>query len=159
LGWTALKSTLTTADGRTSLSWAPPGGTTLRLRFVPPAGATPRYLEAASPTVMVKPHVSLTAPAAPAAVAAGAAFSVSGHLTPQHPEGPGVVDLELQRYDGDAWVPALTVAANTRDDGERSRYGRTLSLRSRGSWRIRALQAQDAQHAATRSGWRAFTVR
>ena len=157
-GWLRLTGTVSTSDGRVVLRWIPPRRTTVRLRFTPPSGARPAYLGARSATLNVAPHVRLTVPAAPASVPRNRVFTVTGYLTPQHPEGRGGVLLEFQRYADGSWTTALTTAAIVRDDGVRSHYGRSHSLATAGAWRVRAVHPVDAAHAATYSGWRRFTV-
>ena len=156
--WLDVARTVSTSDGRVTLRWIPPRRTTLRLRFVPPDGARPAYQGATSATLRVAPHVRLTVPAAPATVLRNRVFTVTGYLTPEHPEGRGSVLLELQRYTEGSWTTAVTTAAIVRDDGVRSHYGPSLSLATAGAWRVRAVHPVDAAHAATYSGWRRFTV-
>ena len=156
--WLGLARTISTSDGLVTLRWISPRRTTVRLRFVPLSGARPAYQGASSATLGVAPHVRLTVPAAPATVPRNRVLTVTGYLTPQHPEGRGTVRLEFQRYAEGTWTTLLTSAAIVRDDGVRSHYGRSLSLATRGAWRVRAVHPIDAAHAATYTGWRRFTV-
>jgi hypothetical protein len=98
-------------------------------------------------------RLTVTAPSA-----SGLRVTLTGCLTPRHPEGTGAVRLEFERYIRGIWASAFSVAAVTRDDGSRSQYLRTLILPSAGGWRVRAVHPEDAAHARTLTPWRAFSV-
>ena len=105
------------------------------------------------------PRPELSAPLAPARVRAGARFTVSGTLSPQHPAGTASVAIRCYRRSGSLWVLRRTVAATTADAGDVTGYTARLSLGTPGSWRLRACAPADAGHSAVLSAAAALTVR
>jgi hypothetical protein len=58
-----------------------------------------------------------------------------------------------------SWKLKKTVAATLATDGAAGRYAATVSLPSRGSWKLVAFVPATAKFAATTSGARKVTVR
>ena len=110
-----------------------------------------------SPTPLPKP--ALSAPRAPAVVATGVRFAVTGTLSPAHPAGAHSVEIRCYRASGTAWVLKRTIAATNEDVGGVTRYVARLALGKAGRWRLRAYASADAEHAAVTSAARSVTVR
>jgi hypothetical protein len=105
------------------------------------------YAEAHSHTVEVYPVTAVTTPAvAPTTVKAGAAFSASGFITPDHSAGNREVRVQCFRLENGEWVLRKTVWATcSAYPGPKARYGARVSLSQRGRWRLRALHPADDQ--------------
>jgi hypothetical protein len=111
--------------------------------------ATPQPEHWWSPTPLPKPKLS--APRVQKRVAAGARFSVSGTLSPQHPAGAHSVELRLSRWSGSRWVLRRTVLTTNRDAGAATRWAVTFSLARTGRWKLVASALPDADHSAATS--------
>jgi hypothetical protein len=110
------------------------------------------YSTVISPTVVVKPKVALSKPVAPLSVQRDANFVVYGSLKPRHAPGWNkAVKLYCYKLDaeGETWLLKKTAWCKTIDYLTYSRYKVTISLPSRGSWKLRAYAPADARHAAT----------
>ena len=118
---------------------------------------TPQPAHYWSPTPLPKPTLSM--PRAPATVAAGARFAVTGTLSPAHPAGAHSVEIRCYRASGSAWVLKRTIAATNEDGGAVTRYVARFAFGKTGRWRLRAYAPADAEHAAVTSAPRALTVR
>ena len=160
--WTRVAAGRTDGEGRVAFAYMPSQRTVLRLLFLLPVvqPATATYVPAESAVVSVAPKVRLSVPALPATVARRTAVTVTGSLTPRHAPGKGSVRLEFQRLTLDgAWVTALTAEAMVSDGAAGSLYSQVVRLGKAGAWRVRAVHPEDAAHAATAGGWRAFAVK
>jgi len=160
--WLEVRLGVADGEGRASWAYRPYRRTTLRVTFTPPSTqpALRTYLPASSRTLVVTPHVLLTTPLLRATVVRDAPVTVAGYLTPRHPAGGSSVVLVFQRRGaGGAWVTKLTIEAQNRDAGSRTRYVRSPRLPLAGTWRVRAEHPADDAHARSVSGWRPFVVR
>jgi hypothetical protein len=161
-GWKNVALRVTGADGQADFLYAPPGATSLRVVFIPPAiqPQARTYLVARSRAEIVTPHVALTTPRLPAAVDAADLVTATGKLLPRHPAGQHAVRLVFQRRGaGGDWETRRTVAAVNRDaaGGAATRYVGHARL-TVGRWRVHATHPADGAHALSTSRWRSFTV-
>jgi phage baseplate assembly protein gpV len=152
--WAAIADAVTRADGSYTAKVAPTRTTHYRVRF---AGRD-LHANAMSTGRIVKPRVYLTVPAAPATVRRGALFTASGFLRPRHTPGTYPVTIACYRYEAGQWKLRKTVRAKASDYSSYTRYRVSLSLGSRGSWRIKAHHAADTLNANTWSGARSVRV-
>ena len=160
--WMNVALDVTGADGQVDFLYAPPGATSLRVVFIPPAiqPQARTYLVARSRAAIVTPHVALTTPRLPAVVAAADLVTATGKLLPRHPAGGHTVRLVFQRRGaGGDWVTRRTVAAVNRDaDGGAATHYAGHARLAVGTWRVRATHPADEAHALSTSSWRSFTV-
>lgn len=110
-----------------------------------------------SPVPLPKPV--LGAPQVPARVAAGARFTVSGTLSPQHPAGESSVEIRCFYRTAAGWALRRAVTATNQDSGDLTRYVASFALAKAGRWRLRAYAPADAEHAAVSSTPSFVTVR
>jgi hypothetical protein len=109
-----------------------------------------------SPTRLPKPDLS--APRVRKKVAAGARFSVSGTLSPQHPAGGHSVVLNAYRWTGSAWVLRRTLLTTNQDAGDATRWVVSFALGKTGRWKLVAAALPDADHSAATSKPAVITV-
>jgi hypothetical protein len=89
----------------------------------------------------------------PAAHTHGHTVTISGALLPMHAAGAHTVQTRLYRKRGHSWVVVRTYWTTNSARSTYTRYSATFRL-SRGSYRIRAMAAADADHLS--SGWSAY---
>jgi len=117
------------------------------------------YGAAGSQQVRVAPHVSLPRPVAPSSVRKYRSFSLYGYLKPRHTSGTRPVRLYFYRLQSTGWVRKTVVSAVVRNYSSYSKYTKSMSLSSRGRWRVLAYHAADSSHSATWSSAEYFTVK
>jgi hypothetical protein len=122
-----------------------------------PSVTTPQPEHWWSPAGLPRP--TLSAPRVQKRVAAGARFTVSGTLSPQHLAGAHSVELRLSRRNGGRWVLRRTVVTTNRDSGAATRWAATFALGKAGRWKVVAYAYADADHAAATSRAARVTVR
>jgi hypothetical protein len=101
----------------------------------------------------------VTTPRVRRIVAVRAPATATGLLTPRHRAGASSIELVFQRRRAGGWSTELTIAAENRDAGKRTRYVRSPRLRAAGRWRVRAVHPADGIHAVSFSTWRSFSVK
>jgi hypothetical protein len=103
-----------------------------------------------SPVMLVKPRPSVSRPSAPSEVRAKRTFTICGYLKPKHKAGTRTVRLRCYSKNKDgsyAWrktVMATNYLSKKRPDS--TRYQRTTSLPSKGTWKIVAYVPGDSTH-------------
>jgi len=120
---------------------------------------TDTYGAAGSSWLTVTPHVYLSKPSAPATVKRSRSFSVSGYLKPRFSAGSKPVKLKFYRRQSGKWVHKKSVWVKVKNYSTYSKYAGSVTLTSRGSWRVRAYRPASATRAATYSGYRYFKVK
>ena len=110
-----------------------------------------------SPTKLPKP--ALSPPRVQKRVAAGARFTVSGTLSPQHPAGAHSVVLSAYRWNGSGWRLRRTLLTTNKDAGDATRWAVTFALVKKGRWKLIATAPEDADHSATTAKPSFVTVR
>jgi hypothetical protein len=118
---------------------------------------TPQPAHYWSPTPLPKP--TLSAPRAPARVKAGARFTVSGTLAPQHAAGAHSVEVRCYRTGGGGWILKKTVLSTNGDAGELTTWTAQFGLAKIGRWKLVAHAPADVDHAAASSKPAYVTVR
>ena len=147
--------TVTSATGTYGADIAPVNKTFYRMHFAGD-GVNPA---ATSGTVTVTPRVLLTRPSAPSVAKKGVRFTSSGSLKPHHTAGAHAVKIRCAKRVGTKWVLKKTVAATNVDLSDFTKFRARIALPSPGRWRLQAVAAADALHAATTSGFRYVTVK
>jgi hypothetical protein len=159
LVWETMTTGTTGADGIVTAIGSPSRATWYRAYFAGDA----TYGQCFSAIYEVKPRPNLSTPSTPSSVRAGAFFTVTGYVEPRHPAGSIPVHLTAWRWErlssGDyGWVARRIAGARVSDYRTYSRYRPEISLPFKGSYRIQAYHREDSLHAASRSGFRYFTV-
>ena len=155
--WTFV-STLTPAAGTSAYSGsiaAPTRKTTYRLEYTGDATHAP----ATSDPIEVTPRVKLGKPVAPSAVRARRAFEVYGSLTPKAKAGTRTVKVRCYLKKSGRWVLKKTVMTKNYSRGSATRYQASMSLPTRGSWKLVAYAPATDKYAATTSGNEYLKVR
>lgn len=148
-------SAITDGAGEYSFAATPGVKTTYQAVFAENAV----FAGAASGLAQVLPRVYLTRPTGPSQAHATTIFTSVSDLMPRHPPGTFPVYIECQRYESGNWVTKKKVKAKAVTYLTKySRCSARIQLGAAGSWRIRAVHAQDASNAATASTWRSITV-
>jgi hypothetical protein len=104
---------------------------------------------AESDTVTVTPKVKLARPAAPSVVKKRAKFAAYGSIEPRQAKGARNVRVKCYLKKGGKWRHVKSVTAVNKTA---SRYSATVSLPSRGSWKLVAEYKANAKYATTVSG-------
>ncbi len=118
-----------------------------------------------SATKIVTPRVSVTNPIAPAGMTRGRSYSISGYIRPKHKAGTIPVQVKCYRKERQTngtykWVLRKVASTKVSNYSTYSKYRGSVSLASRGSWRLRAYAPADSAHAASWStGYDYVTVR
>jgi hypothetical protein len=147
----ALVSTLTPAAGTSTYTGsiaAPTQKTAYRLVYEGAAA----YAETISGSVTVTPKVKLGHPVAPLTVKKKKSFTVYGSLTPKANAGSKTVKVKCYLKKSGKWVLKKTVTTKNSNKGSASQYKASMSLPSRGSWKLVAFAAATSKYAATTSG-------
>ncbi len=147
--WT-LVNTLTPAAGTSTYGGsmaAPTQKTTYRLVYE----GTAAYAGAISGSMTVTPKVKLGHPVAPSTVKKKKSFAVYGSLTPKASAGSKTVKVKCYLKKSGKWVLKKTVTTNNSTKGSASQYKASMSLGSKGSWKLVASAAATPQYAATTS--------
>lgn len=102
-----------------------------------------------SPIKTVFPKAKLTTPVAPTTAYAGKSFRVKGSLNPQHASGSYPVRIyRWKKTSSGAWKSYGYVKAKVYNYSNYSKYSKSVTLPSRGKWRLRAYHA-DSGHLKT----------
>ncbi len=155
-GWAFVNMVLTGTNGTVTFT-TPKLATATQFRLS--VDAIAGYTAASSQPVTVTPRVALGTPVAPASARAKARFKVTGTLSPRQTAGGHSVVVLCQLKRGSVWVLKSTVTATNVTKGSATVYSASVSLPSRGSWRLVASFAATAQYAATTSHARTLTIR
>jgi hypothetical protein len=116
-----------------------------------------RYDVATSRRVYATSKASLTPPSYPSVVRYGRTINFGGYLKPQH--SGGTVRVTLQYYRGGRWVDLNPITCTVSTYSSYSRYRGVDRFSGNGRFKVRArAYFKDADHAATYSAWRYFTV-
>jgi len=100
-----------------------------------------------SPPVVVGLRADVGTPKAPKVMYRTRSYSVYGYLKPRHSKGSYPVRIYLWRKNSKGtWVPRGYVKAKAANYREYTRYSRTVRLKEKGSWRLRAFAPEDAKH-------------
>lgn len=153
-GWKAAGSDTTDAAGLYTLHVTPAKATTYQAVFAEDA----TYAGTTSPTASVLPRVYLTKPAGPATARTSTTFTSALYLKPRHTAGTRPVSIECQRYESGKWVTKKSVKAKAANYSTYTKCTARVQLGLKGSWRIRAVHAEDAQNAKTTTSWRTIKV-
>lgn len=116
------------------------------------------YAAAASASAMVLPRVYLTKTSGPTRARTTTIFTSSCFLKPRHAAGTYPVSIECQRYVSGKWVTKQTVKAKAANYSTYTKCSARAQLGTKGSWRIRAVHAQDSLSAKTLGAWRSIKV-
>jgi hypothetical protein len=155
--WTLL-STLSPAAGTSTYTAnvaAPTQKTTYKLVYE----GTDAYADAISDPVTVTPRVKLGHPVAPPSVKKKKSFAVYGALTPKANAGSKTVKVKCYLKKSGKWVLKKTVTTKNSSKGSASQYKASMSLPSKGSWKLVASAAATSKYAATTSSPEYLKVR
>ena len=148
---------LTTAAGTAAVSGSgPPLLQTTRFRLM--YAGDGQHLGSASTPITVATRVALATPSAPRRVGLKKSFKAAGSMTPPPTFGLSV-KVRCYQLVRRSWKLKKTVATQVATVGTVGRYTATLSLPSRGSWKLVAYVPATSKFAATTSGARKVTVR
>ena len=154
----SLVSTVTPSAGTSTYSGsipAPTRRTKYRLEYI----GDPTHASVTSDHVTVTPRVKLGKPVAPSAVKVKKSFAVYGSLTPQARAGSKTVKVRCYLKKGGKWVLMKTVMTKNYNRGSATRYQASMSLPTRGSWKLVAYAPATDKYAATTSGNEFLRVR
>lgn len=110
-------------------------------------------------TAPAKKTCTLTVPKMAATVTHGKAFSVSGTLKPAAKAGTKTVQLQVFRLQSGKWVKKLTVKAKNYAAKSGSTFKASITLKLKGTWRVRAYRPADAKYKAAYSKYKGFKVK
>jgi hypothetical protein len=118
------------------------------------------YEASSSSVVSVTPKVYLSKPRVPSSVTAKKKFTVTVYLAPKHTAGAkDSVKVKAYRSVSGKWVFKKAVWMKNANFLKMTKCTAKLSLKEKGSYRIRAYAPADSKHAATKSAWsRTFKV-
>lgn len=153
-GWVAVRSAVTGLDGVYRLAFVPDRRTQLRVRFTPPR----TYRSAASYSVVVAPHVSLSRPVMGSTPRRDRPFRVTSTLAPRH-SADAVVEFQVDRKVAGVWRRYLAKRGALADVTGGSAVRAYPTCRRAGDYRVRVLAAEDDAHAVSCSAWTYFSVR
>ena len=157
--WTTIADLTTSSTG--GVAFETSSSRTARYRLAFGGDGTHKASTSAVRTVAVK--VSLSVPTAPTSVAVNRAFTSSGYLKPKHAAGTYPVEIRCYRYEKKAdgtygYVYKKKVSAKASDYSTYTKYSASVSLPTKGKWRIRTFHGADSKNAETLSGYRYLTV-
>jgi hypothetical protein len=153
--WTSFREVVTSGTGEFAVYAAPKKTTWYRATFA----GDDTFMASSSPAVKVAVRVYLSTPVAPKIAYRGHAFAVHGFLKPRHAAGRHTVSIRCYRKVSGHWNYVKTVRTTNRNYSTYTKYVASVTLPSKGSWRLRAYAPTDKLHAATVSGYRYLTVR
>lgn len=105
--------------------------------------------ESTRASVLIKPQVKLTKPAAPTSVRRGARFTIYGYLEPRHAAGAYSVRVKTYRKSGSSWVYSGYVRAKNVNYGSKTKYVVAGSIGTAGTYKLVAYAPVDSGHSAT----------
>jgi len=103
-----------------------------------------------NPALTVGLSASVGTPKAPKTMSRKRSYSVYGYLKPRHRRGTYPVRIYLWRKNArGTWVSRGYVKAKAANYRGYTRYSRSLRLKEKGSWRIRAFAPEDSKHLSS----------
>ena len=145
--WKDYRAVKTSASGIATLSVTPTRRTYYRVRF--DGIATQQRCQ--SGAVSVTPKLGLGTPVAPAEMTSGRAYSIQGSLRPRQTPGWTEVRIRVYHYENGAYVYKDTFTTKAYDNSTHSVYRGTVTLSTRGSWKLRAYTRNLDKYASTLS--------
>jgi len=157
--WTTIADLTTSSTG--GVSFETSSSRTARYRLV--FGGDGAYKASTSAVRTVAVKASLTVPTAPTSISVNRAFTSTGYLKPKHAAGTYPVEIRCYRYERKAdgtygYVYKEKISAKASDYSTYTKYSASVSLPTKGKWRIRTVHRADSKNAETLSGYRYLTV-